>query len=104
MHTGDNSLLRTPPFPPPDWLRPAAYRRPWECCQLVAMEEPCVFVTRGVRGGAGWCRRWGGTELLSAEVLLLPGQNKAMFEAVQRDETGSNGTQLFRVSAWFVAN
>lgn len=40
-------------------------------------------------GAAGSRRRRGGTERLLAEVLLVPGQNKAMFEAVQRDETGS---------------
>ena len=54
-HTGSLHMVA---FPPPDWLRSAASRQRWECCQLVAMEKPCVCGPGG--GQPGSYRRWGG--------------------------------------------
>lgn len=42
-----------------------------------------VFVVQ--RGQPGPCRCLGGTELFLAEVLLVPGHNKAKFEGVLRE-------------------
>lgn len=47
------------------------------------MEEPCLS-SRGDRPGRGK-RCLGGTKLFLAEVLLVPGQNKAKFEAALRE-------------------
>lgn len=66
-----------------------------------------VILRGGWGGQPGSCRCLGGTKLFLAGLLLVPGQNKAEFEAVLREIKrfgfGTRSCSVFLRGLWLMA-